>query len=211
MTLAPKEEYHKNLPSQGVSQPERRGVSRKPVIDKAKEKVLVIELADRLVADRRGAGDGGNWRKVGDKWVTLCLLPGHEERTPSFTVYADNDRGFWCYGCGRGGDVVDLAAAAWGYGEGEMAMAAAQLLKEFGHRIPPRPESWFAKQERQRPIRDALNAAEVGHAQRRVFRRFVPLIRQIEDEDERQEEIELLWDAAHEIAVLVVAAKRKAS
>ena len=89
-------------------------------------------------------------------------------------------------------------------------MAAVQLLQEFGHEIPPRPSSWFAKQDRQRPARDTLEEAEIRHAQRRLFRRFVPLIEAISDEAERLEETELMWDAAGEIAVLVVAGRRSA-
>jgi hypothetical protein len=47
--------------------------------------------------------------------------------------------------------VVDLAAAAWGYGRGEMAMAAADLLREYGHPIPERPASWYASRSVRSP------------------------------------------------------------
>ena len=40
------------------------------------------------------------------RWMGLCLL--HEDRKPSFLV--DPDKGlFYCYGCGRGGDVIRFA------------------------------------------------------------------------------------------------------
>src|SRR5687768_4887041 len=98
--------------------PERRVVSRRTVIEEAKEKVRVIDLADLLCGPDK-------MRKVDQRWVAKCPIPGHDERTPSFTVYLETNSWF-CFGaCQRGGDVVDLAAAAWGYGEGEMAMAAA--------------------------------------------------------------------------------------
>lgn len=38
-----------------------------------------------------------------------CPLPGHDERTPSFKVYPGT-RGFFCFGCQRGGDIYTLAA-----------------------------------------------------------------------------------------------------
>jgi CHC2 zinc finger/DnaB-like helicase C terminal domain len=38
-----------------------------------------------------------------------CLCPFHAERTPSCTVYADEDR-FHCFGCGADGTVIDLHA-----------------------------------------------------------------------------------------------------
>ena len=40
--------------------------------------------------------------------------PFHEERTPSLQTYPD---GSWCcFGCGRGGSIVDFAAGLWGLG-----------------------------------------------------------------------------------------------
>ena len=180
------------------TRPERRGVSRKTVIEAAKEAVPTIDLADLLCGP-------GKMRRAGDRWVARCPLPGHEDRTPSFTVYTETNSWF-CFGaCLRGGDVVDLAAAAWSYGRGEMAMAAADLLHEFGHELPERPASWYAKQARQNPIRNAIEQAKVQHTQRRLFRTFTPLIEEIGDEDERRAETEYLWDAAEEIAVLIVA------
>jgi hypothetical protein len=180
--------------------PERSGVSKRSVIEEGK-KIPTIDFADRLCGP-------GQLRKVGDKWVARCPLPGHEDKTPSFTVYPESNSWF-CFGaCLRGGDVVDLAAAAWGYGRGEMATAAADLLREFGREIPDRPASWYAKQARQKPIRNAIEEAKVLHTQRRLFRMFLPMVEEIEDAGERSAEREYLWDAAEEIAVLVWAGRR---
>jgi hypothetical protein len=182
--------------------PERRPLSGRSVIEEAKAQVETIDLADRLCGP-------GQMRKVGRQWAALCPLPNHEERTPSFTVDPAKDVWF-CHGCLRGGDVLELARFAWGYDKHEVAMAAGQLLTEFGHEIPERPPAWFAKQERQRPVRDALEEAELRHVQRRLFRRFVPLIENIADEAERMEETDHMWEAAGEIAVLVLAGRRSA-
>ena len=43
-------------------------------------------------------------------WLS-CPLPDHEDRTPSFQVLASHWR---CFGCGRGGSVIDFAAAWYG-------------------------------------------------------------------------------------------------
>lgn len=188
-------------PEVGRTRPERRGVSRKTVIEEAKVKVSTIDLADRL-------GDPGKMRKVGAEWVTNCPLPDHQDRTPSFTVNPEKNVWF-CYGCLRGGDVVELARFAWGYHKHQVATAAADLLHEFGHQIPERPRSWYAKQQRQEPIRNAIEEAKVRHYQRRLFRIFLPMIEELEDEAERREETEYLWDTAQEIAVLVVAGRRE--
>ncbi len=48
--------------------------------------------------------DYAELRPAGRQFVAHCPLPGHEDKDPSFTVYADEGR-FWCYGCQRGGDV----------------------------------------------------------------------------------------------------------
>jgi hypothetical protein len=198
MTLAPQPDYHDPTHSPTPSRPERRGISRRSVIEEAKDKVKTIDLADLLCGP-------GRMRKVGERWVARCPLPGHEDRSPSFTVYPETNSWF-CFGaCLAGGDVIELARHAWGYSKPQVAMAAAYLLHEFGHKIPPRPAAWFKKEDRQRPIRNAIEEAKVHHLQRRVFRIFVPLVEEVEGDEEQREEARYLWDAAGEIAVLVAA------
>src|SRR5919112_1550794 len=139
-----------------------RGVSYTGPIDAAKGAVPVIDLAERLTAP-------GGLRRVGKEWAGRCPLPGHEDRSPSFTVNPEKNV-FFCHGCLRGGDVVELARLAWGYDRRDAHVAAAMLLMEFGHDVPQRPPTWFRKQERQKPIREALYEVRVKHAQRRLFK-----------------------------------------
>ena len=40
--------------------------------------------------------------------------PFHADDSPSLHVYAEPARGWYCYGCRRGGSVYDFAAALWG-------------------------------------------------------------------------------------------------
>ncbi len=47
--------------------------------------------------------------------MVSCPLPAHDDRSPSFKVYPDADRGVWCHGCQRGGDVYAFAALLWDY------------------------------------------------------------------------------------------------
>jgi hypothetical protein len=179
------------------TRPERRGVSRRRVIDEAKAKVPTIDLADLLCRP-------GKMRKVGDRWVAHCPLPGHDERTPSFTVYPETNS-WYCFRCLRGGDVVELARFAWGYEKSEVAMAAADLLHEFGHEIPPRPASWYAKQKRRKPISDAINQARFDHLRRRLFRGFFePSLLRIEDPEERKAEAGILWEATDSLARMML-------
>jgi DNA primase len=185
--------------SSAPSQPERRGVSRKTVIEAAKEKIPTIDLADRLAA-----GQDGRWRKVGAEWVRNCVLPDHEDKTPSFCV--DPDKNVWfCHGCLRGGDVIELARFAWGYEKHEVAMASANLLHEFGHPIPKRPKPWYRKQERQKLLRDAINRARIEHLRRRLFRRFfLPSLVRIEDPEERKAEAGAFWEATEPLARMML-------
>lgn len=175
-----------------MRRPERRGLSRRSVIEAAKASVETIALADLLCGP-------GKMRKVGERWVSRCPLPDHEDRSPSFTVYPGAG-GWFCYGCLRGGDVIELARFAWGYQKAEVATAAADLLRSFGHEIPERPPSWYAKQKRQRPIRDRIEAQRIEHVQMLVFRLlFVPWLRQL-PEFVRQEASESAWTESLPIA-----------
>jgi DNA primase len=169
-----------------TDKPRYRGISYTRPIDAAKEAVPVIDLADRL------CGAGG-LRKVGANWTGRCPLPDHEDKVPSFVVYPETNS-FFCFGCLRGGDVVELYRLAEGYDEREVRTAAGMLLMEFGHTPPERPPAWHRKQERQRPTRDAVEQTKKNIVRRRLFRHLIlPLIDAIEDEGERSRELERAW------------------
>lgn len=166
--------------------PRYRGVSYTKPIDAAKEAVLVIDLADRL------CGPGG-LRRVGNEWVGRCPLPDHEDRSPSFTVNPEKNVWF-CHGCLQGGAVVELARLAWGYDQRDAHVAAAMLLMEFGFEVPQRPRSWFARQERQAPVRDAIEETIKGNLRRRAFKYLVLPCLQLSDSlPERKGEIAAAW------------------
>jgi len=193
------EAYPKNAKS---ARPERRGVSRRRVIDEAKAKVLTGGLAERLCAEQ-----GKTLRRAGSELLTNCLIPDHEDRTPSFTVNLDKNL-WYCHGCVRGGDVVELARYTWGYSRAEVAMAAANLLYEFGNEIPARPSSWFAKQAHQKPLRDALEEIRFRSLRRRVFCILKPIVAGIADDEERKREAEYLWAEVTSLAVRMIAERR---
>jgi hypothetical protein len=173
-----------------------RGVSYTGPIGEAKRLVPLIDLANRLAGP-------GCLRRVGKEWAGRCVLPDHEDRSPSFTVNPEKNV-FFCHGCLRGGDVVELARLAWGYGEREAHIAAAMLLMEFGHEVPERPPAWFRRQERQKPIRDSLEQVKIRSARRRLMRAFGPLAASIKNPEERREEAQRIWHDLEEVARLVV-------
>lgn len=47
-------------------------------------------------------------RRSGSRYVMHC--PMHEERTPSCVIYPKSND-FWCFGCNKGGDTIDLVMA----------------------------------------------------------------------------------------------------
>jgi hypothetical protein len=55
--------------------------------------------------------------EVGHDSKTRCPLPDHQDADPSCHVYDDADRGWYCYGCGRGGSIYDLARELSGIGD----------------------------------------------------------------------------------------------
>ncbi len=173
--------------------PERRGISRTTVIGKAKEKVGILEAAERFC--------GKGVRRGRETFFCCCL---HKDHRPSLRV--NPEKGFWfCDPCLVGGDVVELARHALGYSKAEVATAAAMLLMEFGHEVPQRPPSWFRRHERQAPVRDAFEQAEMRRVQRRLYRwLFAPAIAGFEDEDERRDEERIGWEDCEKLARLVV-------
>jgi hypothetical protein len=178
-----------------------RGVHARSVIEEAKELVPVIDLADRLCGP-------GQMRRVGKEWVARCPLPGHDDRIPSFSVNPDKSVCF-CHGCRRGGDVVHLAAFAWGHDR--MDTAAAEVLHTFGHPIPERPAAWYRKQERQKAVRDLIDEAKVEVLARRLWRAvFQPILSEMEDEDGRKQMARRLWPKVEASARYLLAERRQA-
>jgi DNA primase len=162
--------------------PRYRGISYTRPIDAAKEAVPVLDLAERL------AGSGV---RRGREIAFRCPL--HDDHDPSLRV--DPEKGVWfCDPCLVGGDVIELARLAWGYDQRDAHVAAATLLMEFGHEIPQRPPAWDRKQQRQRHTRDAIEKTRNNIRRRRLFKYLVlPHIDTIEDEEERNQELERAW------------------
>ena len=56
----------------------------------------------------------------------------HEDRTPSLHVYREPERGWYCYGCGRGGSIYDFAAALWLTGQSDAPLRGEDFLELRG-------------------------------------------------------------------------------
>jgi hypothetical protein len=70
-------------------------------------------------------------RAVGRSGKACC--PFHDDRTPSLHVYEEPLRGWYCFGCGRGGSIYDLAALLWR--RGTRGREFASLRPELQHQM----------------------------------------------------------------------------
>ena len=91
-------------------------------------------------------------RRQGARWVGLC--PFHEERTPSFSVDAQ-EKLYHCFGCGVGGDVIKFVEEKEGLG---FAEAVELLADRYGvelerEREDPRAE---ARRRQRRRLEELL-------------------------------------------------------
>lgn len=63
-------------------------------VDEIKRRISCREFAERVGIEITRSG--------------FCCCPFHGEKTPSLKVYP-GERGWYCFGCHQGGDVIDLA------------------------------------------------------------------------------------------------------
>jgi hypothetical protein len=68
--------------------------------------------------------------------VLLGRCPFHEDRTPSFAVYSEARR-FYCFGCGKRGDVITFVRELEGLGFPEALDALERLTGNYGAQTQP--------------------------------------------------------------------------
>ena len=84
-----------------------------------KERVTTLDMMAHagIQADRHG----------------MAVCPFHGDRDASLKVYRDPRRGWHCYGCHAGGDVIDFAMRLYGVGFRE---AVSRINEEFALGLP---------------------------------------------------------------------------
>ncbi len=127
----------------------------------------------------------------GQAWFTgRCPLPTHEDKTPSFYIYPPGR--YHCYGCGGSGDVVDIEFHCGDYSELWEAMIS--LAVEYDVELPKRPQRWHDKEARHTRWREEAERVRANVLRRRLFRLLIlPIIDNIENETERDAELERAW------------------
>jgi DNA primase len=198
MELAPKKVDQNSRSHQEPLQPERPAGPRsfKRQIEAVKNGVR-IEQEARTRSELKLLGNG---RLLGN-----CVSPTHDDQTPSMTIYTETQT-FKCYGigCGAQGDILDFVMLA----EPGMELWEAMIFlsTRYGIALPERPRSWFAKQERQQPVRNAIAESIVHAARRRLYHRFFePLVLATTDEEIRVHDAQCFWEATEPLAKLLIA------
>jgi DNA primase len=99
-------------------------------------------------------------RRQGARWVGLC--PFHEERTPSFSVDAQ-EKLYHCFGCGAGGDTIKFVEEKEGLG---FAEAVELLADRYGVELEREREDPQAEARRQqrRRLSDLLDRTAAFYA-----------------------------------------------
>lgn len=152
-------------------------------------------LDNRIKAAKAGidlptvAGDLGKpLTKRGERWRGMCPLCENGDNSDAFSC---DERLFYCFACGIGGDVVRLVER-WGpFSVGE---AVAWLGQTYNLDLPGRPESWFKKQSRQARLREAIEAERQELKRRRLFKYFIlPELEEVAEPD-RTKEMHIAWE-----------------
>jgi hypothetical protein len=150
-----------------------------------------VEAVKKAVPLADYAGELIELKRSGLQLVGVCPLPDHDENTPSFTIYPDGH--WWCFGCERGSDILDLHQLM--YGHPEKWTALVDLSMRYGVELPGRSEKWLAGERRKRLYTDKQNLALGGVLKRRLFKILVlPYIDAIEDPGEHDEELARAWE-----------------
>ncbi len=79
-------------------------------MDSAAFAAIAQRIRDRFPVSGVASKAGVKLHRAGSEWKGCC--PFHPDRSPSFTVFAD-DRRAHCFGCGWTGDVLDFVKSAY--------------------------------------------------------------------------------------------------
>ena len=97
-----------------------------------------------------------------------CICPFHRDRHPSLKIYPHN-RGYYCFSCGAGGDVITFAGKLYGL---DNESAARKLIEDF--RLPIHTEglSYREKREREKKVRQRRQLEDFKGQAGKVLREY---------------------------------------
>lgn len=77
-----------------------------------------------------------------------CICPFHNDKHPSMKIYPHN-KGYYCFSCGNGGDVIKFVARLYGM---DNESAARKLIEDFALPIKTEGLSYREQRERERKV-----------------------------------------------------------
>ncbi len=116
----------------------------RPVLDRLREAADIVTVV----------GEYLTLRKTGRNHVGLC--PFHGEKTPSFSVSREKGT-YYCFGCKRGGDVIDFVMEVERVAFPE---AVERLARQFGVELPAASPASRRRREEQDVLSELLEAAQ---------------------------------------------------
>lgn len=122
----------------------------RPVLARLREAADIVTVVGERVTLRR----------AGRNFVGLC--PFHGEKTPSFSVSREKGS-FYCFGCKRGGDVIDFVAEL---DRLTFVEAVETLARRFGIELPPSSPQAQQRRREEDALLEALEAAQVHFSRR---------------------------------------------
>lgn len=105
---------------------------------------ICADIRDRFPVSGVARQAGVKLARAGREMKGCC--PFHPDKSPSFTIYAD-DRRFQCFGCGAEGDVLDFVQRAYGVKlHGAIEMLDGGALRELEQqRVVATPKADWSK------------------------------------------------------------------
>lgn len=108
--------WREHLRRQNATLPRVETVDIRWRFSRAKDRLSVREYVERFTASEP--------RKAGNRWLCQCVLPYHQDSTPSMVIYP-GEQGWYCFGCHQGGTIIDLVMEQGNNGTTEMTPLAA--------------------------------------------------------------------------------------
>ncbi len=122
----------------------------RPVLTRLREAADIVAVVGERVTLRR----------AGRNFVGLC--PFHGEKTPSFSVSREKGT-YYCFGCKRGGDVIDFLVEL---DRLTFVEAVEILARRFGIELPPASPQALQRRREEDLLLAALEAAQACFARR---------------------------------------------
>ncbi len=165
------------------------------LLEDVKAQVPMATAADDLGAGLKPNGKGLRGRGV-------C----HGGENPTSLVVRPEEGRWWCYRCDEGGDLLDLWSRAKGFMDPTDALM--DLAGTYGVEPTPRPPSFGRKQERQKTMRERIDAERIEHVRTLIFRLiWVPWLKRLPAWG-REEASERAWRESLPLARMVYEQRR---